>query len=117
MPVGLPYVLTGSRPAKNGQPSICLSQCAPNVGIRKVGGGAHKIPLIWAGHKTKEQTLEKWDPTTRTILRINPNRIRLTVKYDSGGPDNAPCPVLDGGFINDDGEMYDGGGVDTNICY
>jgi len=116
MPVGLPYVLTGSRPAKNGQPAKCLSQCAPNVGIRKVGGGAHKIPLVWAGHKTKDEILDKWDPVSRTLVRYYIHRNTVLSFYDGGGAtDPADCSAtnLDG---NGTDVVYDGGGIDTILC-
>lgn len=66
MPVGLPYVGWAPRPVKNGQPPTC-STCIP---ARKVGGFARKIPLIWAGPKTKEQILQKWDPISKRLVNV-----------------------------------------------
>ena len=63
---GVPYVGWSPRPAKNGQPTTCTT-CIP---ARKVGGFARKIPLIWAGPKTKEQILEKWDPVSKRLVKV-----------------------------------------------
>ncbi len=67
MPVGLPYVGWSPRPVKNGQPPTSCGTCVP---ARKVGGFARKIPLIWAGPKTKEQILEKWDPVSKRLVKV-----------------------------------------------
>jgi hypothetical protein len=69
--------------------------------------------------KTKEQILEKWDPATRTMLRVNANRRQITIIYDSGGTDNdtQSCSILDGDTLYSEGDILDGGGVDTNVCY
>ena len=124
MPVGLPYVLPGSRPLRNGQPSKCITQCAPNVGIRKVGGGAHKIPLVWAGPKVKDEILDKWDPVSRTLVRYYIHRKTVLATYDGGGadvsygtvPDNCNITHIDGGTINTEGVVFDGGGTETIVC-
>jgi hypothetical protein len=63
---GVPYVGWSPRPAKNGQPTTCTS-CIP---ARKVGGLARRIPQIWAGPKTKEQILEKWDPVSKRLVKV-----------------------------------------------
>lgn len=119
MPVGLPYVLPGSRPSKNGQPAKCITQCAPNVGVRKVGGGAHKIPLYWAGKKTKEEILDKWDPVSRTVVRYYIHRKTVVATYDGGGATiTTDCSVthIDGGSFDTDGVIFDGGGIETIVC-
>ena len=63
---GVPYVGWSPRPAKNGQPNTCTS-CIP---ARKFGGLTKRIPLIWAGPKTKEQILEKWDPISKRLVKV-----------------------------------------------
>ena len=63
---GVPYVGWSPRPAKNGQPNTCTT-CIP---ARKFGGLARRIPLIWAGPKTKEQILEKWDPISKRLVKV-----------------------------------------------
>jgi hypothetical protein len=116
MPVGLPYVLPGSRPKKNGQPPSCSGQCAPNVGSRKVGGGAHKIPLVWAGPKTKDEILDKWDPVSRTVVRHYIHRKTVLATYEGGGATlTQDCSVtnLDG---NGTDVVYDGGGAGAILC-
>jgi hypothetical protein len=113
MPVGLPYVLPGSRPSKNGQPSKCISQCAPNVGVRKVGGDVNKIPLYWAGKKTKDEILDKWDPVSRRVVRYYIHRKTGLAIYDGGGATNPPDCALDGNGTN---VVYDGGGPGTILC-
>lgn len=119
MPVGLPYVLPGSRPSKNGQPAKCITQCAPNVGVRKVGGNVHKIPLYWAGKKTKEEILDKWDPVSRTVVRYYIHRKTVVATYDGGGATiTTDCSVthIDGGSFDTDGVIFDGGGIETIVC-
>ena len=113
MPVGLPYVLPGSRPSKNGQPAKCITQCAPNVGVRKVGGNVHKIPLYWAGKKTKEEILDKWDPVSRTVVRYYIHRKTVVATYDGGGATITTDCALDG---NGTDVVYDGGGIETIVC-
>ena len=113
MPVGLPYVLPGSRPKKNGQPPSCFGQCTLNVGSRKVGGGAHKIPLYWAGKKTKDEILDKWDPVSRTVVRYYIHRNSVLATYDGGGATDPPGCTLDG---NGTDLVYDGGGAGAILC-
>lgn len=113
MPVGLPYVLPGSRPKKNGQPPSCFGQCTLNVGSRKVGGGAHKIPLYWAGKKTKDEILDKWDPVSRTVVRYYIHRNTVLATYDGGGATDPPGCTLDG---NGTDLVYDGGGAGAILC-
>ena len=113
MPVGLPYVLPGSRPKKNGQPPSCSGQCTPNVGSRKVGGGAHKIPLVWSHPKLKEEILDKWDPVSRTVVRYYIHRNTVLATYDGGGATNPPDCTLDG---NGTSVVFDGGGVGAILC-
>jgi len=73
---GVPYVGWSPRPAKNGQPNTCTT-CIP---ARKFGGLARKIPLIWAGPKTKEQILEKWDPISKRLVKVKCECVVVPVK-------------------------------------
>jgi hypothetical protein len=81
--------------------------------VRKVGGGAHKIPLYWAGKKTKEEILDKWDPVSRTVVRYYIHRKTVLATYDGGGATNPPECSLDG---NGTDVIYDGGGTETIVC-
>jgi hypothetical protein len=75
---GNPYVGWSPRPTKNGQPPPCYGQCNLNVGARKVGAAMKRLPQIQLGPKAKEQILQKWDPTTNSMLKIHvPMRIPL----------------------------------------
>jgi hypothetical protein len=71
MPAGLPYVGWGARPDKNGQPPACIGQCNLNIGARKVGAAMKVYPNLRYGPKSKEQILQKWDPTTKSIVNIH----------------------------------------------
>ena len=81
--------------------------------MRKVGGGAHKIPLYWAGKKTKEEILDKWDPVSRTVVRYYIHRKTVVATYDGGGATITTDCALDG---NGTDVVYDGGGIETIVC-
>lgn len=72
MPVGLPYNNWNPRPVKNGQPPPCnLPACIGTVAGRKVGAAMKRLPQLYYGPKAKEQILQKWDPTTQSMVNIH----------------------------------------------
>jgi hypothetical protein len=71
MPAGLPYNNNNPRPTENGQPPACTGQCNVGIGMRKVGAAMKRLPQIYLGFKVKEQILQKWDPTTKSLVNIH----------------------------------------------
>ena len=74
--LGLPYVGWSPRPLKNGQPPACTGQCNVGIAARKVGNTLKRLPNIQLGHKVKEEILQKWDPSTQSMVTIHSRRQR-----------------------------------------
>ena len=68
--LGLPYVGWSPRPLKNGQPPPCYGQCNVGIGMRKVGNALKRLPTIQLGPKVKQQIIQRWDPVSRSMVKI-----------------------------------------------